>query len=267
MSETNGELRAENYSSFFRDQLQPAQGLLMAAADLTDNESLRTFLLSRAGAFLSNDYYQSDKDWMDLDSKIEITIGPYETYEDRLLGLKASFESFVTITDPVESGKLSKYKSLLPAMEENLPTTPEMKVERGGASPLRVVDLVFSSGDARKSVQTLAFNLPNDERVRKEKGAKKVMLKNNIINKFNKILTPIAETLMSSSQMSNLDGESFFNNVLFHELSHSLGPAFVKNNESLVGRVVCGSRLTYPSIFLGGDTSCVRGQLFRSGGG
>lgn len=233
ITEINGELRAENYSSFFHDQLQPAHGLLVAAANLTDNESLRTFLQSRAQAFLSNDYYQSDKDWMDLDSKIEITIGPYETYEDRLLGLKASFESFVTITDPVESDKLSKYKSLLPAMEENLPTTPEMKVERGGASPLRVVDLVFSSGDARKSVQTLAFNLPNDERVRKEKGAKKVMLKNNIINKFNKILTPIAETLMSSSQLSNLDGESFFNNVLFHELSHSLGPAFVKNNESL----------------------------------
>jgi len=233
IAEINGELRAENYSTFFREQLYPAHNHLLAAANLTDNDSLRTFLQSRAKAFLSNDYYKSDKDWMDLDSKIEITIGPYETYEDRLLGLKASFESFVTITDPVESGKLSKYKSLLPAMEENLPTTPEMKVERGGASPLRVVDLVFSSGDARKSVQTLAFNLPNDERVRKEKGAKKVMLKNNIINKFNKILTPIAKTLMSSNQMSYLDGESFFNNILFHELSHSLGPAFVKNNESL----------------------------------
>ena len=151
-----------------------------------------------------------------------------------MFGLKASFESFVTVTDPQESGKLSKYKSMLPEMEENLPTPPEMKVKRGGDSPLRVVDLVFSAGDARKSVQTLAFNLPNDERVRKEKGAKKVMLKNNIINKFNKILTPIAKTLMSSQQMSYLDGDSFFNNVLFHELSHSLGPAFVKNDESQV---------------------------------
>lgn len=296
MLEINGELRAENYSTFFREQLYPAHNHLLAAANLTDNDSLRTFLQSRAKAFLSNDYYKSDKDWMDLDSKgrsqslnyffylvgvvrgqmesfknpiiiiitfcfifyfdafpkIEITIGPYETYEDRLLGLKASFESFVTITDPVESGKLSKYKSLLPAMEENLPTTPEMKVERGGASPLRVVDLVFSSGDARKSVQTLAFNLPNDERVRKEKGAKKVMLKNNIINKFNKILTPIAKTLMSSNQMSYLDGESFFNNILFHELSHSLGPAFVKNNESLVVRyLVSGSKLTSISFLRG----------------
>merc|ERR1712109_376936 len=158
--------------------------------------------------------------------------GPYEVYEDTLAAQKAAFESFVTITDPVESEKLSLYKSLLPEMEQNLPIPDEMKSSRGAESPIRVVDLVFSSGESRKSVQTIAFNLPNDERVRKEKGAKKVMLKNNIINKFNKILTPIAKTLMSSNQMSYLDGESFFNNILFHELSHSLGPAFVKNDEA-----------------------------------
>ena len=112
-------------------------------------------------------------------------------------------------------------------MEENLPTTPEMKVERGGASPLRVVDLVFSSGDARKSVQTLAFNLPNDERVRKEKGAKKVMLKNQIENKFEKILTPIANTLMDAEQMEHLDGDAFFNNVLFiHQKRHCTQSVF-----------------------------------------
>ena len=207
---------------------------MLAASVLTDNPSLKTFLRSRATAFITNDYYQSDKDWMDLDSKIEVTIGPYETYEDGFLGLKASYEAFVTITDPVQSANLVKFKSYLPDMEQNLPIEDDMKTDRGSESPIRVVDLVYASGDARKSVQTLAFNLPNDERVRKEKGAKKVMLKNNIINKFNKILTPIAKTLMSSQQMSYLDGDSFFNNVLFHELSHSLGPAFVKNDESQV---------------------------------
>merc|ERR1711892_1142791 len=223
---------ANNYSYFFQDYLRPAHSHMIAAATLTENQSLKTFLRSRAEAFLSNGYFQSDKDWMDLDSRIEITIGPYETYEDKLMALKASFESFVTVTDPEESEKLSKYKSLLPEMEQNLPITQEMKTERGSESPIRVVDLVYASGDARKAVQTLAFNLPNDERVRKEKGAKKVMLKNNIISKFNKILEPIANKLMKPKQLSYLDQEAFFNNVLFHELSHSLGPAFVGNDES-----------------------------------
>jgi len=168
---------------------------------------------------------------MDLNSKIEITIGPYETYQDKLKALKASFEAFVTITDPVESEKLSKYKSYLSEMEQNLPIPDEMKSDRGSQSPIRVVDLVYTSGEARKAVQTIAFNLPNDERVRKEKGAKKVMLKNLITLKFDKILRPIANKLMKQKQLQFLDGEAFFNNVLFHELSHSLGPAFVGNKK------------------------------------
>lgn len=225
-------LVANNYSYFFQEYLRPAHNNMIAAAALTENQSLKTFLQSRAKAFLSNDYFQSDKDWMDLDSRIEITIGPYETYQDKLMALKASFEAFVTVTDPVESEKLSKYKSLLPEMEQNLPIPDDMKTERGSESPIRVVDLVYSSGEARKAVQTLAFNLPNDERVRKEKGAKKVMLKNNIISKFDQILTPIANKLMKQKQISLLDQEAFFNNVLFHELSHSLGPAFVGNNKT-----------------------------------
>jgi len=228
----SGDLKWQNYSTFFQPYLHPAHNHMLAAAILTENQSLKTFLKSRANAFITNDYFQSDKDWMDLDSKIEVTIGPYETYEDKFLGLKASYEAFVTITDPVESEKLTKFKSYLPDMEANLPIEDDMKTNRGAESPIRVVDLVFAAGDARKSVQTLAFNLPNDERVRKEKGAKKVMLKNQIANKFTQILTPIANTLMNEEQMEYLDGDAFFNNVLFHELSHSLGPAFVNNDEA-----------------------------------
>ena len=228
----NGEMAAQNYSTFFQEFLHPAHNHMVAASALTDNPSLKTFLRSRANAFITNDYYQSDKDWMDLDSKIEVTIGPYETYEDGFLGLKASFEAFVTLTDPVESAKLAKFKSYLPDMEQNLPIDEAMKTDRGAESPIRVVDLVFAAGDARKSVQTLAFNLPNDERVRKEKGAKKVMLKNQIANKFSKILVPIAAELLAEDLLELVDGEAFFYNILFHELSHSIGPAYVNNDES-----------------------------------
>ena len=169
---------------------------------------------------------------MDLDSSIEITIGPYEVYEDTLMGLKASFEAYVTISDPEESSKLSKYKSLLPEMEQNLPYADSMKTKRGGESPIRVVDLVFASGRARKHTQTMAFNLPNDERVRKEKGSKKVLLQNVINAKFDQIITPIAAKLIDPNQIKFLSKKAFFNNILFHELSHSLGPAFVKNDKS-----------------------------------
>ncbi|NJK31154.1 MAG: hypothetical protein HC927_01375 [Deltaproteobacteria bacterium] len=214
---------------------------LEEAAALTQDKTLATFLRSRAAAFRSDDYYQSDKDWMDLDSRVEITIGPYETYEDELLGLKASFEAFVTVADPDASKKLAIYKDWLPKMEKNLPVGKEVKTKRGSESPIRVVDLVFTSGDARKSVQTIAFNLPNDERVRAEKGAKKVMLRNIINAKFDVIMRPIAERIISAEQLPLLSQEAFFDEVLFHELSHSLGPATVLNKGETEVRVALGA--------------------------
>ncbi|KIG17186.1 Nudix hydrolase 3 [Enhygromyxa salina] len=235
-------LSAVAYSEAFAEWLEPAAQKLEAAAALTKNASLATFLRSRAAAFRSDDYYQSDKDWMDLDSDVEITIGPYETYEDELLGLKASFEAFVTVSDPVASKQLGVYKDWLPKMEQNLPVPKEVKTKRGAESPIRVVDLVFTSGDARKSVQTIAFNLPNDERVRAEKGAKKVMLRNAINAKFDVIMTPIAQRIMNPEQLPLLSQEAFFNEVLFHELSHSLGPAMVKiDGREVEVRVALGS--------------------------
>ncbi|MGF1508673.1 MAG: hypothetical protein ACFB9M_04125 [Myxococcota bacterium] len=235
-------LVAEPYHVAYRQWLEPAAAKLEEAAETTENESLTRFLESRAEAFRTSDYYESDKAWMDLDSRVEITIGPYETYEDKLLGLKAAFESFVTVSDPEASRRLRHFKDLLPDMEQNLPVPDQVKTVRGRESPIRVVDLVFSSGDARKSVQTIAFNLPNDERVRKEKGAKKVLLRNLIETKFDEILKPIGQRILDPSRTEDLDATAFFNQVLFHELSHSLGPAFTRvDGERQEVRLALGS--------------------------
>ncbi len=219
-------LRARPYAEAYKQWLGPAAALLREAAELSQNPTLKTFLSARAEAFASDDYYASDKAWMDLDSPVEITIGPYETYEDELLGLKATFEAFVTVSDPKASADLARFKNYLPDMEQHLPIDDAMKTKRGSESPIRVVDLVFTAGDARKSVQTIAFNLPNDEKVRAEKGAKKVLLRNLIATKFNVIMRPIGERVLDASQQVHLDDQAFFQEVLFHELSHSLGPAF-----------------------------------------
>ncbi|MEZ4429736.1 MAG: hypothetical protein R3A51_18825 [Nannocystaceae bacterium] len=235
-------LIARPYSDVYGEWLEPAAARLEAAAALTKSASLRKFLKARAAAFRSDDYYASDKAWMDLDSRVEITIGPYETYEDELLGLKASFEAFVTVSDPEASRALSRFKALLPDMERHLPIPDAIKTVRGAESPIRVVDLVYTSGDARKSVQTIAFNLPNDERVRKEKGAKKVLLRNLIETKFEKIMRPIAAQILSEEQLPLLSAEAFFDEVLFHELSHSLGPAFTtRDGEQVEVRVALGA--------------------------
>src|SRR5580704_672675 len=189
------------YSKAYAEWLRPAAAKLLEAAAATQNRSLAKFLASRAAAFGTDEYRQSDKDWMDVDSRVEPTIGPYETYDDDLLGLKASFEAYITVSDPGASAKLARYKKLLPDMEKNLPIPEGAHGKRGGDSPIRVVDLVFTSGEARESVQTIAFNLPNDEVVRKEKGSKKVLLRNLIETKFDRIMKPLGQAILDPSQV------------------------------------------------------------------
>ncbi len=216
------------YSEAFREWLEPAAAKMREAAALTSHESLARFLESRADAFSTDDYYESDVDWMDLDSPVEVTIGPYETYEDSLFGYKSAFESFVTVTLPEESAALERFKAELPWLERNLPIPEEHKnLDRGTESPIRVVDLVFAAGDTKAGVQTLAFNLPNDERVRESKGSKKVMLRNVLRAKYDKMLVPIAERVLAADDAARVSFDAFLSEVLHHELSHGLGPGLI----------------------------------------
>jgi hypothetical protein len=217
------------YSEAYKDLLEPAAKLLREAAALTTNATLREFLNKRADAFSSDDYYASDVAWMDLDSPIDVTIGPYETYEDELFSYKAAFEAYVTLRDDAETAKLAKFSSHLQELENNLPIDPRYRNPKlGAASPIRVVNVVFSSGEGNSGVQTAAFNLPNDERVIKEKGSKRVMLKNTQDAKFNKTLIPISRVVLAPADQSALAFDSFFTHILCHELMHGLGPHNIK---------------------------------------
>lgn len=234
------ELVAVPYSTAYAEFLEPAARLLEEAAELSDNPSLARFLRSRAEAFRSNDYFQSEIDWMDVkDSSIDVTIGPYEVYEDRLLSYKAAFEAIIAIKDPLESEKLETLIRYLAEMEENLPGAGEWRpMERGESSPISVVSEVLAAGQIKPGVQAAAFVLPNDEKVRQEKGSKKVMLKNVGEAKFEKGTVPTAERIMVEEQLPMLDFNALFNFVLMHELAHSMGPGFITlpdGSETTVG--------------------------------
>lgn len=230
---TDRKLKAVPYSQAYREFLEPAANLLREAASLTTNATLKKFLTTRAEAFMSDNYYASDVAWMDMDAPIDLTIGPYETYEDELFGYKAAFETFVTLRDEAESAKLVKFSSYLQELEDHLPMDARYRNPKlGAASPIRVVDVVFTSGDGNRGVQTAAFNLPNDEQVVKEKGSKRVMLKNMQEAKFNKVLIPLSKLILDPAQQSQTSFEAFFTHILMHELLHGLGP----HNLTIAGR-------------------------------
>jgi len=219
------------YNEEYAPYLAPAAKLLKEAAGLTTNASLKDFLNKRADAFTSNDYYDSDVAWMDLDSPIEPTIGPYEVYMDEYFNYKAAFEAFITLRNEAESKKLEKYSSYLQEIENNLPIDAGYRNPKLGAgSPIRVVDEVATGGESRPAVQTAAFNLPNDERVVAAKGSKRVMLKNVQEAKFKNVLKPIASIAVEKAQLPMLDFEMFFTHILCHELMHGLGPQVIHVN-------------------------------------
>ncbi|MFN2516466.1 MAG: hypothetical protein ABR556_09650 [Pyrinomonadaceae bacterium] len=227
--DANGKLMTVPYSQEYREFLEPAAKLLREAAALTTNKTLKDFLAKRADAFASNDYYASDIAWMDLDAPIHVTIGPYETYEDELFGYKAGFEAYVTLRDAAESAKLDKFGQHLQELENNLPLDARYRNPKlGASSPMRVVNEVFSSGEGNNGVQTAAFNLPNDERVVKEKGSARIMLKNVQDAKFNKVLLPISRVVLTPAQQRAVSFDAFFTHILMHELMHGLGPHNIK---------------------------------------
>ena len=213
------------YSVEYQGELERAAALLREAADLTAQPTLKKFLTTRAEAFLTDDYYASDVAWMELDASIEPTIGPYEVYEDEWFNFKAAFEAFITVRDDQETNKLQSFSAHLQSLENALPIDPKYRNPALGAlAPIRVVNVVFTAGDANRGVQTAAFNLPNDERVVKEKGTKRVMLKNVQDAKFNQVLVPISKVALSPADQRNVAFDAFFTHILMHELMHGLGP-------------------------------------------
>jgi len=213
------------YHEFFSGGLRRAAGKLREAAELAEDEGLRQYLELRAEALLTDEYQPSDLAWMDMkDNAIDVVIGPIETYEDQLFGLKAAYEAFVLIKDQEWSARLSRYAELLPALQRGLPVPEEYKRESTGLdSDLGAYDAIFYAGDANAGAKTIAINLPNDEEVQLEKGTRRLQLKNAMRAKFDEILIPISDVLIAEGQRDHVTFDAFFGNTMFHEVAHGLG--------------------------------------------
>jgi len=224
------------YSEYYNDKLIKVADLLRKAAEISDNESLKKYLKLRADALLSNNYFESDMAWMNLENNnIDFVIGPIESYNDGIYGYKTSFESFILLKDNEWSNKLSKFAVLLPEIQKSLPVDEKYKTEVPGKdSQLGVYEAICYAGDCNAGSKTIAINLPNDKNVNEQKGTRKLQLKNSIKAKFDKILLPMSEILIDDSQTKNIKFDAFFENIMFHEVAHGLGVSKTINNKGIV---------------------------------
>jgi peptidase M28-like protein/peptidase M49-like protein len=220
-----GALEAVPYSRFYAAANQRAAEKLRAAAALAGNAGLKRYLTLLATALTTDRYHASDLAWMDMKTnRLELVLGPIETYEDELFGYKAANESFVLIKDQAWSKRLAKYATELPALQRGLPVDAAYKRERPGTdADLNAYDVVYVAGQANTGAKTIAINLPNDEDVQLKKGTRRLQLKNAMRAKFDRILMPIAQELIATDQLRHVTFDAFFENVMFHEVAHGLG--------------------------------------------
>lgn len=234
--DASGALQAVPYHEAYRSQVERAAAKLREAAALANDEGLRRYLEMRATALLDDDYRASDMAWLDMkDNRIDVIIGPIETYEDQLFGYKAAYEALVLVKDRAWSARLSRYAAMLPDLQRGLPVPARYRAEQPGTdSDLNAYDVVFYAGDANAGSKSIAVNLPNDEQVQLEKGTRRLQLRNAMQAKFDRILVPIAEQLIAEDQQRHVTFDAFFTNVMFHEVAHGLG---IKNTVNGRGTV------------------------------
>jgi len=232
----DGTLTAVPYHEAYAEQVEFMAERLRAAAEVSETPSLKHYLNLRADALLSDDYQVSDFAWMDMkDNTVEVIIGPIETYEDQLLGAKASHEALILIKDQEWSARLARYAALLPSLQTTLPVADAYKAEVPGTeAELNAYDLVFAAGSANEASKSIAVNLPNDEQVQLEKGTRRLQIKNAMRAKFDAILAPIAEELITPEQRAHVTFDAFFANTMFHEVAHGLGIKNTLNDRGTV---------------------------------
>jgi hypothetical protein len=232
----NGALKCVWYHDYFAEQIKKAASLLDDASELAGDEEFAEYLRLRAKALRTDDYFESDMQWMDVrNNNVDLVIGPIENYTDARYGIKASHEAFILIKDQEWTKQLARYAAFVPELQKQLPVPEEYKKEVPGSDvDLAAYDVVYYAGDCNANSKTIAINLPNDERVQLQRGTRKLQLKNAMQAKFDKILAPISEVLMTPESMEHIKFDAFFANVMFHETAHGMG---IKNTITGKGTV------------------------------
>ncbi|MGQ9818563.1 MAG: dipeptidyl-peptidase 3 family protein [Candidatus Kapaibacteriales bacterium] len=229
-----GKLKAIPYSKAY-PKIEKMAIKLEESASYCDDENLRKYLLLRAKALRTDDYFESDLAWMNVkNSNIDVVIGPIENYQDEMFNYKTAFEAMVMVKDIEGSKMLETFQNNIDYFESNLPYDKKyIRKSAGTGNILQVMNIIYFGGDCQAGTKTIANSLPNDPRVHELKGGKKTMFKNVMEAKFDKILVPIAREILDPSLLSKLNKESFISFVTLHEVSHTLGRGFVYGNDSL----------------------------------
>ena len=246
----DGSLKTVWYHDEYKQHIDKIVDYLKAAADITIKPSVKEYLLKKAQALESDDYYESALAWLDMDdSKMDLVIGPNEAADDQLLGLKRSYEAFVLLKNQARTEELMKYVSRISEFQQELPGDPQYKTFQPGAgSNIFSCNALYYAGKANAGVKVIALNLPFDADVQRDRGTRTILLENIIKAKYNYIVNPTGKILLDGEAAEHLSSDAFFWNIVFREVAHGLGVKETVNGKGSVENALGSAALTFEEI-------------------
>ncbi len=221
----DGSLKVVWYHDAYQAQVKKMADILRAAADITIKESVRNYLLKKAEALLSDNYYESEKAWLEMtDSKMDLVIGPNETIDDERYGLKASYGAYVLLKNLDRTASLQSLTSRLPELQASLPGDAIYhSFVPGAESNIFSCDVIYYGGYTNAGYKVIAINFPYDTRVQEEFGTRTILFDNVIREKFNRTVFPAGMQLFEGADCAHLDANAFYWGIVFREVAKGLG--------------------------------------------
>jgi len=209
----DGSLKCVWYHEAYKESIDKIGNYLRAAADITIVPGVKEYLLAKAAALAGDDYLESDGKWLEMDSKMDLVLGPGEAKDDFLYGIKRSYEAYVVLKDVERSDAVKAFSETLAETEA---------AESFALNDISVCDALYYAGAADAGIKDIAINMPQESAAAAGKSARTLLMQNVIKAKFNTILKPLATLLLSDEDKVHVSDEAFFWITAFRELSHPL---------------------------------------------
>jgi hypothetical protein len=228
------------YHDAYAESIGKIADYLRAAADITIKPSVRNYLLKKIDGLRSDDYYESDWAWLEMtDSKMDLVIGPNETVDDALYGVKASYGAYVLLKNLERTEELQAVAARIPEFQDMLPGNPAYRdFVPGAKSGIFSCNEIYCAGYPNAGYKIIAINFPYDERVQEEIGTRTILFDNVIREKFNRAVFPVGMTLFEDAHQANLDADAFYWDIVFREIAKGLGVKETVNGKGTVAEAL-----------------------------
>jgi hypothetical protein len=246
----DGSLESVWYHDAYAPHVQKISNYLKAAADITIKPRVRNYLLKKAEAVLTDDYYESELAWMEMtDSKMDLVIGPLETIDDDLLGKKASYGAYVLLKNLDRTEELHEVTRHLPELQAALPGDPAYHhFEPGVASGIFSCNVLYYGGYTNAGYKTIAINFPYDTKLQEEVGTRTILFDNIIREKFNRTVFPVGMNLLEGDDRPHVDANAFYWEIVYREVAKGLGVKETVNGKGLVSDALGNEALTIEKL-------------------